>query len=90
MSDRNFRKGAAWGYGLGLLSLLAAVALMFWMFGKSAGIYTGSDGQSHSSYQQAIDRTNSVLQAATQRGWNEANAPGATTAPATPEPGTGR
>jgi hypothetical protein len=95
MNHRNSRKGAAWGYGLGLLSLLAAVALMLWMTGKSAETYTGADRQSH-SYQSALDQARSLTQAAAnqaqqplQDALNAANPP-TTSAPATPGPGTGR
>ena len=88
MSYRNFRRGAAWGYGLGLLSLLVVVGLMLWIYGNLPGMHTGTPSQP--SYQNAIDRTNNVLQAATQRGWNEANMPGATTDPASGESGSGR
>jgi type II secretory pathway pseudopilin PulG len=95
MNHRNSRRGAAWGYGLGLLSLLAVVALMLWMAGKSAETYTGADQQIH-SYQSALDQARSVTQAAGNQAQqqlrdalNAANPP-MTTAPATPGPGTGR
>jgi hypothetical protein len=95
MNDRNFRGGAALGYGLGLLSLLAAVALMLWMTGKSAETYTGADRQGH-SYQSALDQARSVTQTAgnqaqqqLQDSLNAADPPTAT-APATPGTGTGR
>ena len=96
MNYRNFRRGAAWGYGLGLLALLAVVGLMVWMTGPLASVHSGAGGGSQSSYQGAIDRARAVTQAASrqsqdrlQDALNAANPPNATTAPAT-DPGTGR
>jgi hypothetical protein len=95
MNHRNSRRGAAWGYGLGLLSLLAVVGLMLWMASQFAGTHTGTDRQSH-SYQSALDQARSVTQAAGNQAQqqlrdalNAANPP-ATTAPASRGPGTGR
>ncbi len=87
MSYRNFRRGAAWGYGLGLLCLLAVVGLMLLMTGPLASVHSGAGGGGQSTYQSAMDRARSVTQAATQHEWNGADP---TTLPATGSPGAGR
>ncbi len=65
MSDRNRRKGATWGYGLGLLGLLIVVGLGLWM---SGALMTGTTGGANSpSPMQALNMARAATQSTVDR-----------------------
>jgi hypothetical protein len=88
MKYRKFQRGLAWGYGLGLLSLLVVVGLMLWMTGVIAGTKGGPGGANSPTPPQAMDYARSTTQAVAdqeKKALDDAlNAANSTNAPAPP------
>ena len=88
MKHRNFRRGSAWGYGLGLLGLLVVVGLMLYMTGLLAESEVGGGAAGSRTPQQVLDYASRTTQAVADRNKqfeDPMNAAGASTAPATPD-----